>query len=398
MVSHEMNRNLRSVLLEFFVKALPQMSQTSIEHLLTQEAMIKWNKCFTSPLVEVAKSYENVETVGDGVLGLFAQTALFRKFPDITPSELTNALSYYVRNQYLKTLMDNRGKVGDVTLLSLMQVGEIIGFSNYKLDAIISADLMEALFGTLHIVCDISKYKPFASGIGEQLFDYFFEGIELRRDVGNSITLLEQIFSWYNKAGTVASPPRFESEVVQAEDGSQVVKGRFILSRPRLDKNAKVPAILSILIGLNYTSASTVALVRESYVAADEFAPEDNKYVYADNAELAKEAAASEALDYLAAYGITPSTVKKDKMSNILPLVRTAHAQQFRDKLLKDGYDDFNIVRLDKRKFGGERRRVVQFRGVDSSGMEHIIFNLAVNSGQSEDANKKVIETYLAMK
>ncbi len=106
--------------------------------------VVRFKEAITHPSAKVdntsIKDYEQLETIGDAVLGLLAIEYILDNFPDASPSQLTKGRSNIVNNRIL-------GSIG-----KLMGIHKILITSNHY--QIVENDLsksLEAIFGAIYL-------------------------------------------------------------------------------------------------------------------------------------------------------------------------------------------------------------------------------------------------------
>jgi len=172
----ELYKYLKDLLLTF-------VEEDKISSILNKKSMKLWNCCFTHVTYDPDYNYETLESVGDKVLSYTFKTLLYRKYPDITASELNNLDQHYM-STHLQSLMS--AKMG---LTNWLRVKGEVPKSSEK----IREDLYESFFGTI----DTILIKEYGLGYGVRICMKFMEkifDIELNRDIEPAKTFVFQIF------------------------------------------------------------------------------------------------------------------------------------------------------------------------------------------------------------
>lgn len=161
------------------------LEKSNIGAILNKETIPFWRTCFTHVSYDpnYDKNYETLESVGDKILSYTFKTYLYRRYPDISASQLNNLDQHYM-STHLQALVSS--KMG---LTNWLRVNGEIPRSSEK----IREDVLEAFFGTIDTIFN----RKFSIGYGvktcmkfiEKMFDF-----ELNRDIEPAKTFVYQIF------------------------------------------------------------------------------------------------------------------------------------------------------------------------------------------------------------
>lgn len=173
-----------------FYKYLYKLLSTFLEKenigaILNKETIPFWRTCFTHVSYDpnYDKNYETLESVGDKILSYTFKTYLYKRYPDISASQLNNLDQHYM-STHLQSLVAS--KMG---LTNWLRVNGEVPRSSEK----IREDVLEAFFGTIDTIFN----RKFSIGYGvktcmkfiEKLFDF-----ELNKDIEPAKTFVFQIF------------------------------------------------------------------------------------------------------------------------------------------------------------------------------------------------------------
>lgn len=337
---------------------------------ISEENMVYWLRCFTSPLSS-SDNYETLETLGDSGLDSYIKYKLFTDDPYVDPDDLSRVVTYYGRNDFIHYEIMSR-------LVFTDEAGNKSTFFNYldvnpqlliddSLITKLQADLYEAILGTIKIVVDITFNGRLGHDFSYNWFVYTFEFAgftRLRTDVGNSVTILHQIFSRFSEVGITIKEHKSVKDDFSV--GNRTVIGvRYYLEPADLAKLYK-------LIGGSFsglTPRENLYLVRNDYLPPSSFGLNKSatgNYVIGDVKDTAIENAAEEALRFLnEKFGVNSkwATAKKSEIEveQIFP-ANSPERRKFEEKKRKDNFVSVQAKKLTK--FSTEGLTVLQFIGV----------------------------------
>ena len=129
---------------EVFLKntLAPVAKEDTIQKIINSNTLSMWKKAFTHETIDLNDNYEQLETIGDRVLELCFLKYLLRKFPDLSPQEITELKSKYMSKIYQGTTSRKLGfgnwtRVGnDISSISILE------------------DVFESFFGVLFEISD----------------------------------------------------------------------------------------------------------------------------------------------------------------------------------------------------------------------------------------------------
>jgi hypothetical protein len=128
---------------KFLISILtPIAKEETIAKIVNTKTLPMWKKAFTHETIDLNDNYEQLETIGDRVLELTFLKYLLRKFPDLTPQEITELKSKYMSKIYQGTTSRKLG-FGD-----WIRVGDDISSIS------ILEDVFESFFGALFEISD----------------------------------------------------------------------------------------------------------------------------------------------------------------------------------------------------------------------------------------------------
>jgi hypothetical protein len=132
------------VAFERFLKDIldPIAKGETINKIINPKTLPMWKKAFTHETIDLNDNYEQLETIGDRVLELTFLKYLLRKFPDLSPQEITELKSKYMSKMYQGTTSRKLG------------FGDWIRVGNDISSISILEDVFESFFGALFEICD----------------------------------------------------------------------------------------------------------------------------------------------------------------------------------------------------------------------------------------------------
>jgi dsRNA-specific ribonuclease len=121
----------------------PIAKEETINKIVNSKTLPMWKKAFTHETIDLNDNYEQLETIGDRVLELVFLKYLLRKFPDLTPQEITELKSKYMSKIYQGTTSRKLG------------FGDWIRVGNDISSISILEDVFESFFGALFEISDM---------------------------------------------------------------------------------------------------------------------------------------------------------------------------------------------------------------------------------------------------
>jgi dsRNA-specific ribonuclease len=128
-----------------FLKSMlaPIAKEETINKIVNVNTLPMWKKAFTHETIDLNDNYEQLETIGDRVLELVFLKYLLRKFPDLSPQEITELKSKYMSKIYQGTTSRKLG------------FGDWIRVGNDISSISILEDVFESFFGALFEISDM---------------------------------------------------------------------------------------------------------------------------------------------------------------------------------------------------------------------------------------------------
>lgn len=171
---------------EVFLKniLIPIAKEDTINRIVNQTTLPMWKKAFTHETIDLNDNYEQLETIGDRVLELCFLKYLLRKFPDLSPQEITELKSKYMSKIYQGTTSRKLG------------FGDWIRVGNDISSISILEDVFESFFGALFEIAD----NIIGDGVGYVLSLKFltliFEDVkfDLSKAQGHPRSQIKEIF------------------------------------------------------------------------------------------------------------------------------------------------------------------------------------------------------------
>ena len=296
-----------------------------IQASLSDLYMPNWLNAFTSPTYSM-HNYESLETIGDSILGEMVVNWIVSKNPKATPSEITSYKSYYAGNEFIAGL----SKSENFDKLLRRSPGANIEVSNGEM-----ADMFESIFGAM-----FTTVQAIVPGLGwsycRNLFWFFFRDVELESDrsYGDYVTQLGQIGE--KLSGNKVAP--------YTNNRNGGIEATYDMRSLYFEMEN---------IGIQIPSAS-------------EFT------AFAATKSLAKSAAAKQALDALAAVGITTVTSSKIKMDLDLGAMDSSVVDRALSRLNSEGYVDWEFVRHSKVS-DDPVMKSFSLIGIDRNGIKHVL-------------------------
>ena len=174
--------------------------EETIEKIVNQKTLTIWKKAFTHETIDLNENYEQLETIGDRVLELTFLKYLLRKYPDLTPQEITNLKSKYMSKMYQGTTASQLG------LGNWIRVGNDI-YSIHILE-----DVYESLFGALFEIADQEIYDGAGYVLALKLQTKIFDemGFDISDAQGHPRSQIKEILEMLKL--DVPEPKEFKSD------------------------------------------------------------------------------------------------------------------------------------------------------------------------------------------
>jgi dsRNA-specific ribonuclease len=171
---------------EIFLKntLAPVAKEETIHKIINSSTLSMWKKAFTHETIDLNDNYEQLETIGDRVLELCFLKYLLRKFPDLSPQEITELKSKYMSKIYQGTTSRKLG------------FGDWIRVGNDISSISILEDVFESFFGALFEISD----SIIGDGVGYVLslkfLSLIFEDVkfDLSKAQGHPRSQIKEIF------------------------------------------------------------------------------------------------------------------------------------------------------------------------------------------------------------
>lgn len=157
--------------------------------LVDDKRMNVWLQVFTDTTLANRNSYEQLETIGDKVIGFqFMKYAIEWK-PDLTPDQLTNLLSYYASNKLQAKILKKFEYTGpDEELTTFFDQGTGCFYMDESSGATVTdgiiADLFEAIIGGI-----VQAGNSIENGLGDL---YSYRWYRYMMKVGGDLTKLSE--------------------------------------------------------------------------------------------------------------------------------------------------------------------------------------------------------------
>jgi dsRNA-specific ribonuclease len=200
--SYEMNeKEWDKQFLSFIRKLLSNIAKDeTIDKIVNQKTLPIWKKAFTHETIDLNENYEQLETIGDRVLELTFLKYLLRRYPDLTPQEITNLKSKYMSKMYQGTTASQLG------------LGDWIRVGNDIYSIHILEDVYESLFGALFEIADREIYDGAGYVLALKLQTKIFDenGFDLSDAQGHPRSQIKEIFEMLKL--DVPDPEEYVSE------------------------------------------------------------------------------------------------------------------------------------------------------------------------------------------
>lgn len=186
---------------------------TVLDRLVDDEAMKTWMTVFTSETYNptISENYEELELLGDRLLGALYTRFMMESYPSITRSQMSEFINRYLAKSFQAQLSGSLG------------VGKHIR-SRMKNTTHMLEDVLEAIFGGIWITGDLIKQGA-GAGLAYNLLVSLYENVEVDWSItlGNPKTRVKEIFEAMNWID-----PKLQQKVPEEvnEDG----KGNVIFS------------------------------------------------------------------------------------------------------------------------------------------------------------------------
>jgi ribonuclease-3 len=230
---------------EIFLKntLAPVAKEDIIHKIINSNTLSMWKKAFTHETIDLNDNYEQLETIGDRVLELCFLKYLLRKFPDLSPQEITELKSKYMSKIYQGTTSRKLGfgnwtRVGnDISSISILE------------------DVFESFFGALFEISD----DIIGDGVGYVLCLKFltliFEDVkfDLSKAQGHPRSQIKEIFEM------LKLDPEIQ-DVVISEKGTNVTISITEHTHNELIELEKIPKNSSRIIGIGFGPYKTNAV------------------------------------------------------------------------------------------------------------------------------------------
>ena len=233
---------------EIFLKGILSSvaKEETILKIINPNTLSMWKKAFTHETIDLNDNYEQLETIGDRVLELCFLKYLLRKFPDLSPQEITELKSKYMSKIYQGTTSRKLG------------FGDWIRVGNDISSISILEDVFESFFGALFEISD----NIIGDGVGYVLCLKFltliFEDVkfDLSKAQGHPRSQIKEIFEM------LKLDPEIQ-EIATTEKGTNVVLSitdqtyNDLIELEKMNKNC--PKVIGIGFGPYKTNAVNLA-------------------------------------------------------------------------------------------------------------------------------------------
>lgn len=367
-----------------------------------------WFVCFTSPVFSTV-NYDTLERIGDTILKLCITEKSYEMDPFIDPDSMSRILNYYGGNVINARVL----KGIPVTSFQGINLGSLVlvdpskdVFTFSTLEDKILADLYESILGAIKVIGSLYLKSRIGMELSYNWYEYTYKVTNTVMDlkIGNSITVLKQIFKRFNeKEIGVSLQIESEEKTFQVENSNQVVKGwRFVLPAKTFDELRELQQKVSI-DGRSaiYNPSIVLGNMRVILIPSSYQPPYNirldptNKYVIGEVDAIAKENAAEQALTFLRdMYGITPEWSSKAKEDlEILgdSNIGLATKNNFMNNLRKDGFATYEIKKLNK--ISNDSVNVVQLIGITIHGEKQVI-SVKISPGDVPSIKRSLYRDY----
>jgi dsRNA-specific ribonuclease len=202
-----------------------------------------WKKAFTHETVDLNDNYEQLETIGDRVLELVFLKYLLRKFPDLSPQEITELKSKYMSKIYQGTTSRKLG------------FGDWIRVGNDISSISILEDVFESFFGALFEISDMEIGDGVGYVMALKFLTMIFSGVkfDLSKAQGHPRSQIKEILEMLKLENEILEP-------VATEKGTNVI----IRLKPQTHKElidfGVMPKNSSDVIGIGFGPYKTNAV------------------------------------------------------------------------------------------------------------------------------------------
>lgn len=170
------------------------------EPFLTQDAMNLWTQAMATRLFDPRFNYESLETLGDSALGLGLVEYLTKRYPNITPEQITNLKAKYVSKDTLRDISKRLYGFDNWVLLlpPIVKNGEFYYDNSINISEYVSIleDVFEAFLGAMFLIGDKFGY-PLVKQFVEKTYDRY--GIDMKEAKGPVKTRLQQMIEAFTK-------------------------------------------------------------------------------------------------------------------------------------------------------------------------------------------------------
>jgi dsRNA-specific ribonuclease len=230
---------------EVFLKNIlsPVAKEEIIHKIINSNTLSMWKKAFTHETIDLNDNYEQLETIGDRVLELCFLKYLLRKFPDLSPQEITELKSKYMSKIYQGTTSRKLG------------FGDWIRVGNDISSISILEDVFESFFGALFEISD----NIIGDGVGYVLCLKFltliFEDVkfDLSKAQGHPRSQIKEIFEM------LKLDPEIQ-DVSISEKGTNVTISITDYTHNELVELEKIPKNSTKVIGIGFGPYKTNAV------------------------------------------------------------------------------------------------------------------------------------------
>jgi dsRNA-specific ribonuclease len=224
----------------------PIAKEETIQKIVNTSTLPMWKKAFTHETIDLNDNYEQLETIGDRVLELTFLKYLLRKFPDLTPQEITELKSKYMSKIYQGTTSRKLGfgdwiRVGsDISSISILE------------------DVFESFFGALFEISDRELGDGAGYVMALKFLALIFSDVEidLSKSQGHPRSQIKEIFEML----------KLDSEI---QDVTTTDKGTYVeisISKRTLDDLVQMemmkpdsPLVIGVGFGPYKTNAVNLA-------------------------------------------------------------------------------------------------------------------------------------------
>ncbi len=309
--------------LKDFIKSVVEPEQLDLY--FTPEAMEIWKKAFTHESYSISDNYEELETLGDGILKFLFIRYLMRRYDGISKNQISALLDRYMSKTYQRSLSQK------------YNFGSYVRTRGITVNIHILEDLFEAFFGAFVEVSDL-----IVEGLGvincQNMIIGMFDSIKFNFEYayGRSKTQIKEFFeklSWGTPIETK----------IETEAGVRVII--------RLTENA-----------LHYLSARGIPVPAE--IGAAE----------ATSQKVAVHQAYDNALANLAKYGITREWIAREREHwDFTNLDYLPYLEKAQERLKAEGYS--RVYFFVPRAGTNAKGCLVQLIGVRQDTQKHVVID-----------------------